>query len=59
MKEKFLKVFANLPIPLRSEIIYVSDKYGPMTWNVVKLEVDAETSLGLEALTFLTNIKVI
>ena len=59
MKEKFYKTFANLPIPERSNPIYVSQKYGAMSWNVVKIEVDADTELGIEALGFLTKLGII
>ena len=59
MKERFYKTFANLPIPERSMPIYVSPKYGAMSWNVVKLEVDADTELGTAALGFLTKFEII
>ena len=59
MKEKFYKVFANLPIPERSSPIYVSKEHGPMSWNVVKLEVDHETVLGIEALAVLVEMEII
>lgn len=59
MKEEFNKIFANLPIPLRSEIIYVDDKYGVMSWNVVKLEIDASTEIGKKAFETLKEMKII
>jgi hypothetical protein len=30
-KERFLKIFANLPLPLREEIILVLPEEGPIT----------------------------
>ena len=59
MKERFYKVFANIPIPERSSPIYVSQEHGAMSWQIVKLEVDEETPLGLEALIALVEIKLI
>jgi len=59
MKENFLKMFANLPLPLRNEIIYVDKQYGPMTWNVVRLEVMQNTDIGLAALEFLSAAQII
>ena len=59
MKEEFYKLFVNIPIPERSLAIYVSQKYGPMSWNVVKLEVDQNTELGLEALEALKRMNII
>ena len=55
-KEKFNKIFANLPIGERSNPIYVSSKHGAMSWMVVKLEVDDDTELGKEALNFIEEI---
>ncbi len=38
LPERFLKIYANLPLALRKEIIIVMDKE-PMTWNAVYVEV--------------------
>jgi hypothetical protein len=45
-KERFLKVYANLPINLRNEIIYVLPDDRPLTWNAVFIEVKNDTELG-------------
>lgn len=45
-RERFLKVYANLPINLREDIIYVLPEKGPITWNAAYLEIDNETELG-------------
>lgn len=45
-KARFLKVYANLPIASRNEIILVLDDRGPITWNVAYLEINQETKLG-------------
>ena len=59
MKERFKNVFANLPIPERSNIIYISKKYGPMSWYIVNLEVNQDTELGTEALETLVKMDLI
>lgn len=41
-KEKFLKIYANLPLGLRSEIVVVMDNE-PLTWNSVYIEVSNDT----------------
>lgn len=45
-KERFLKVYSNLPINLRDDIIYVLPEKGPITWNAAYLEVENDTELG-------------
>lgn len=39
MKEKFIKIYTNLPLGLRGDIILVLPDLGPITWNVAYLEV--------------------
>lgn len=58
-KDRFLKVYANLPLNLRSEIILVLPNKGPMTWNVAALEVENETALGGEIIERLIELKII
>lgn len=45
-KARFLKVYSNLPVNLRDDIIYVLPEKGPITWNAAYIEVDNETKLG-------------
>ena len=45
-KERFLKIYANLPVNLRSEIIAVLPDVGPITWNVAYLEISNDTELA-------------
>ena len=59
LKERFNNLFANLPIPERKNPIYVDDKYGAMSWFIIKLEVDHDTELGLKALEFLNKTETI
>ena len=56
--EKFFKVYANLPLPLRSEIIVVVDDE-PITWRVAHLEISNKTKLGETILEKLEALKII
>lgn len=58
-KSKFLKVYANLPINLRNDVILVLDSYGPITWNVAFIEIDNDTELGKIILEKLINLKIV
>lgn len=58
-KEKFYKVYANLPINLRDEIVLVVPSKGPITWHVAFLEIDGNTPLGEEILKKLSELKII
>ena len=58
LREKFLKVYSNLPLKLRDEIILVLDDE-PITWRVAYLEVKNETKLGKEILKRLFKLKII
>lgn len=58
-KDRFFKVYANLPINLRGEIILVLLGRGPVTWNVAYLEVNNDTKLGQEILKKLIEFKII
>lgn len=57
-KEKFFKVYANLPLNLRDEIVLVIDDE-PITWKIAYLEIKENTKLGerilekLEVLEFI------
>lgn len=57
-KERFLKVYANLPLNLRDGIVSVVDGK-PITWNVVYLEVVNKTKIGKEVLNKLATLKII
>ena len=58
-KEEFLKLYANLPVKLREEVILVLDKEGPVTWNSVYFEVQNKTKLGDVILKKLKELKII
>ena len=57
-KDKFFKVYANLPLNLRNEIILVI-KDEPITWRVAYLEIKGETKLGKQILEKLKALKFI
>lgn len=59
LKEKFLKIFANLPLGLRQEIILVLDDGSPITWNVAFVEVEANTLLSKVILEKLEKLQII
>lgn len=58
-KQQFYKVFSNLPINLREEIILVISGKGPITWQVAFLEVDNDTEIGRIILEKLSDLKII
>ena len=59
VKQSFYKVFSNLPLNLREEVILVLPNFGPITWQVAYLEVDNDTSIGNTVLEKLSDLKII
>jgi hypothetical protein len=55
---KFLKIYANLPLAAREEVIVVIGDE-PMSWNALRIEVENNTPKGLEGLTILSRLKII
>lgn len=45
-REKFLKIYANLPLGARGEIITVLNNGKPITWDVAFLEIENNTELS-------------
>lgn len=58
-KEQFMRIYANLPINIRNEIIAVVSDVGPLTWNVAYLEISNDTKLGKTILEKLSILKII
>jgi len=58
LKDKFLNIYANLPLALRKETIIVSDKE-PLTWNAVYVEVFNNTKKSEKILKKLEELKII
>ncbi|MFH1413187.1 MAG: hypothetical protein ABIG10_04180 [bacterium] len=55
---RFLKVYANLPINLRKDIVLVLDNE-PITWNVAFVEIDNNTKLGERIFDKLVKLNII
>ncbi len=58
-KDRFLKVYANLPLNLRNEVVLVTSETEPVTWNVAFLEINNETKLGELIIEKLIELKII
>ncbi len=58
-KEKFLKIYANLPLGVRKEIVLVLDDGKPITWDVVFIEVEGDTPLSRDILEKLEKLEII
>jgi len=57
-KDKFRKIYANLPYNLREEIIAVVDG-SPFTWNAARIEVENDTEKGKKILENIVKIGII
>jgi len=57
-KTKFLRVYANLPLSHRSEIIVVLNDE-PLTWNAARIEIENDTLKGKEILEKLIKMKIL
>ncbi len=57
-KEKFMKVYANLPVPEREQIIAVIDDE-PYSWKQAYNEIQNDTNLGEKILEQLKLLGVL
>lgn len=57
-KEKFLKAYANLPVPERRQIIAIIDNK-PYSWDVAYNEISNDTELGRKILKKLEQLKIL
>lgn len=57
-RAKFLRVYANIPENIRSDIIVVIDKR-PYTWNTAFIEIKDNTQLGKKILKILEKLEII
>ena len=57
-KTRFSQIYANLPLPLRNEIILVIDDE-PITWNVAWIEIKNNTKKGKKILEKLVNLEIV
>jgi len=53
---RFRRIYANLPINLRSTEIACVVDCEPMTFNVIKLELDNKTEFGYKAVDMLDKM---
>jgi len=61
LRARFQNIYANLPLGIRKDIVYcdINHGYGPMTWMVIKMEVDADTEMAKEILKGLRDLDII
>ena len=59
LRIQFLKVYANLPLGVRKEIICVLDDWGSISWFVAYLEIKAKTKVSWEILKYLKRLELI
>jgi hypothetical protein len=57
-KSKFLQIYANLPLNIRTEIVAVVDGE-PVSWNSAKIEIENDTPKGAEILKQLVNLRIL
>ena len=55
---RFLKVYANVPVALRDQIIVIVDDR-PLTWNAAYIELISETELGKRIQEKLIEMEII
>ncbi len=58
-RENFLKIYSNLPLGVRQEIILVLDGNNPITWSVAFIEVQTQTPIGEVILERLEKLGII
>lgn len=55
LKSRFIRTFVNLPLPVRNEVSVVIDGQ-PISWNVLKIEVESNTKTGDDGLKILDKL---
>ncbi len=58
LKAKFLKVYANLPLGVREEVVIVIGGE-PLSWKAAQLEVEQNTQKGKEILEQLNKLQIL
>lgn len=56
-KSKFLKIYANIPLNLRNEIVVVIDNQ-PLSWNAAKIEIENDSPIGKQIIEKLVNMGI-
>ncbi len=57
-KAEFFKIYSNLPLGLRNEIIVVIDDI-PLTWNAARIEIENDTDKAELILDKLVQLGII
>ncbi len=57
-KERFFKVYANLPLNVRDQVVVVLDGE-PVAWRVANLEIIEDTESGRQILEKLASLEII
>ncbi len=58
-KERFFRVYANLPVGLRDQVVIAVPEVGPLSWNAAYAEVSNSTKLGDVIVGKLIELKII
>ena len=58
LRERFLKIYANLPLALRNEIILVLNDE-PISWKVAYIEVYNNSEKSIKIIKRLEELKII
>ena len=58
-KERFFRVYANLPVGVRDQVVIVMPDVGPMSWNAAYVEISNSTKLGDAIVEKLIELKII
>jgi hypothetical protein len=59
LRENFLKLYANIPLSLRDDIVLVLKDKGSISWNVAYLEVKQNTEFAEIILKELRQLELI
>lgn len=62
LRERFLRVYANIPLNLRDEVISVIEHSGirkPISWDVAYIEIKAKTDFSKIILKELEKLELI
>ena len=57
-KDRFYKIYGNLPLATRDEIVLAINSEG-ISWRVAKLEIDNDTPLSKTILEKLVELRII
>lgn len=58
LKEEFFRIYANLPIEERKNVVVVINKQ-PISWNIAYIEIKNNTKLGQQILKILKKLDIL